>query len=88
MAVPIDLGGAGRESILVLFGSGIRGGGLIEVLVDGIAQEVVFAGAQGQFIGLDQLNVRLDPSLAGAGLVDVVVVVDGFASNAVQVLIL
>jgi uncharacterized protein (TIGR03437 family) len=87
-ALPIDLGGAGRESILVLFGTGIRGGGLIEVLVDGEAQQVLFADAQGQFIGLDQVNVRLSPALAGAGLVEVVVVVDGFASNAVQVLIL
>jgi uncharacterized protein (TIGR03437 family) len=86
-AVPIDLSGA-DQSVLVLFGSGIRNGGLIEVFVDGESQEVAFAGAQGQFIGLDQVNVRLSPTLAGAGLVDVVVVVDGFASNPVQILIL
>ena len=29
--------------------------------------EVLFAGAQGEFVGLDQCNVRLSPSLAGSG---------------------
>ena len=88
MAIPIDLGGPERQSVLVLFGTGIRAGGLIEVFVDGERQQVLFADAQGQFIGLDQVNVELSPTLAGVGLADVVVVVDGFASNAVQVLIL
>ncbi len=88
MAVPIDLGDADRRSVLVLFGTGIRGGGLIEVLVDGERQQVLFADAQGQFIGLDQVNVELSSTLAGAGLADVVVVVDGFPSNAVEILIL
>jgi uncharacterized protein (TIGR03437 family) len=88
MAIPIDLGGAGRESVLVLFGTGIRAGSAVEVLVDGESQTVLFAGAQSQFIGLDQVNLRLSSTLAGAGLVDVVVVVDGIPSNAVQIFIL
>ena len=88
IAIPIDLGGPARESVLVLFGTGIRGRRSIEVLVDGEPQVVLFDGPQGQFIGLDQVNVQLSPTLAGAGLVDVVVVVDGFPSNIVEVFIL
>lgn len=88
MALPIDLGGPSRDSVLVLFGTGVRGGGPIQLLVDGEAQQVLFSGAQSQFIGLDQINVRLSRKLAGSGLADVVVVADGFPSNAAQVLIL
>ena len=87
-AIPIDLGGPNRESVLILYGTGIRGRKSIEVLVDGELQEVLFDGPQPQYVGLDQVNVRLSRTLAGAGLVDVVVVVDGFPSNAVQVFIL
>jgi uncharacterized protein (TIGR03437 family) len=87
-AVPIDLGGPARESVLVLYGTGVRGRSSLEVLVDGQAQTVLFDGPQSQFVGLDQINVRLSRALAGAGLVDVVVLVDGFPSNVVQVFIL
>ncbi|MEZ5394849.1 MAG: SBBP repeat-containing protein [Bryobacterales bacterium] len=87
VAIPIDLGGPARESVLILYGTGIRGRRSIEVLVDGEPQLVLFDGAQSQFIGLDQVNVQLSRTLAGAGLVDVNVLVDGFPSNVVQVFI-
>jgi uncharacterized protein (TIGR03437 family) len=87
-AIPIDLGGPSRASVLVLYGSGIRGGSTVEVLIDGEAQQVLFAGAHSLFVGLDQVNVGLSRTLAGAGLVDVVILVDGFPSNVVQIFIL
>jgi len=45
---------------------------------------VVFAGPQGQFTGLDQINVQLPASLAGKGEVDVVLTVDGVVANTVR----
>ena len=40
---------------------------------------------QGQFVALDQVNVRVPRSLAGAGEVTVVLTVDDVRSNAVTV---
>jgi uncharacterized protein (TIGR03437 family) len=42
---------------------------------------VLFAGAQGFFAGLDQVNARL----IGWGEVEVVLTVDGKAANAVRI---
>jgi uncharacterized protein (TIGR03437 family) len=46
---------------------------------------VPFAGAQGGFAGLDQLNIGpLPRSLAGRGNVMMTLTVDGVAANTVQ----
>ncbi|MBL8169211.1 MAG: hypothetical protein JNJ50_13720, partial [Acidobacteria bacterium] len=47
--------------------------------------EVLYAGLQGDFVGLDQVNLKLPRSLAGRGLVEVVLFADGYSSNAVQI---
>ena len=47
--------------------------------------ETIYAGAQGDFTGLDQVNLRLPRSLAGRGEVDVVANVDGVPANVVRV---
>jgi uncharacterized protein (TIGR03437 family) len=47
--------------------------------------EVLFAGAQGEFVGLDQCNVRLATSLAGSGEISIALTVDGKISNPVKV---
>jgi uncharacterized protein (TIGR03437 family) len=46
---------------------------------------VAYAGAQGTFVGEDQINIQLPASLAGAGLVNVTLNVDGQTSNPVQI---
>ena len=53
--------------------------------IGGIAAETLYAGAVPGFIGLDQANIRLPRSLAGRGLADVVLNVDGKNANAVTV---
>jgi uncharacterized protein (TIGR03437 family) len=50
-----------------------------------VLQEVLYAGAQGAFAGLDQVNVRLSRNLAGRGLVDVLLTVDGKMANTVKI---
>ena len=44
-----------------------------------------YAGPQGQFDGLDQVNVRLTPALKGLGVINLVLSVDGISSNTVSV---
>jgi uncharacterized protein (TIGR03437 family) len=46
---------------------------------------VAFAGAQGSFVGLDQVNLLLPRALAGRGEVNVPLTVDGKSANPVKV---
>jgi uncharacterized protein (TIGR03437 family) len=76
------------ETYLVLFGSGIRGGqSMARAFLGGEEAEVLFAGPQGGYAGLDQVNLRLTPRFAGRGLTMIRVGLDGESSNPVQVLI-
>jgi len=86
---PIDLGPAGEAVYLVLFGTGIRGRSqlaAVQATVGGVPAAVEFAGAQGSFEGLDQVNVRL-PRESGVprGEVEVTLIVDGQSANRVTV---
>jgi uncharacterized protein (TIGR03437 family) len=84
---PIDPGAEGDELFLVLFGTGIRfhsGLSGVTASIGGENAEVLFAGAQPDFIGLDQLNLRLPRSLAGRGEVDVSLTVQGKTTNTVK----
>ncbi len=87
-AVPLSIGDATDQLFLLAFGTGFRnrsGLGAVSVTMGGTAAEVVFAGAQGGFTGLDQANIRIPSSLAGRGEVSVVLTVDGKSSNAVVI---
>jgi uncharacterized protein (TIGR03437 family) len=46
---------------------------------------VEYAGNQNQYVGLDQINVRLTRSLIGRGEVEVNLTIDGRAANTVRV---
>lgn len=83
-AVPINPG-VDRPVYLSFYGTGIRDAKTVSVTIAGIPVPVLYAGPQGDFPGLDQVNVPLILSLRGAGLADVIVTADGAASNAVQI---
>jgi uncharacterized protein (TIGR03437 family) len=86
--VPIDLGTDAELVYLNLFGTGVRhrsAPAAVSATVGGVSVEVSFAGAQGEFAGLDQVNLLLPKSLRGRGDVDVVLTVDGVAANTVRV---
>lgn len=89
VARPIDLGPATDQVFLLLYGTGIRGRGSSptnSVSIAGIAQQIQYAGAQGEFIGLDQVNVRLNRNLAGRGLVEIKLTQNfSVESNAIKV---
>jgi len=82
--VPIAFGEG--ELHLVLFATGIRGVGSMEEVsatVGGEPADVTYAGPQSEFPGLDQVNLRIPRSLAGAGVVAARVTVAGHNSNSV-----
>jgi uncharacterized protein (TIGR03437 family) len=85
--VPLDFGPEGAELYVFLFGTGLRNfSGEVTVTVDGIP--VPFNGPveQGEFDGLDQINIGpLPRSLAGRGEVEIVITVDGKQANVVTV---
>ncbi|MDX2029924.1 MAG: choice-of-anchor V domain-containing protein [Blastocatellia bacterium] len=86
--IQIDLGPAGDEVYLILFGTAIRNAQQAQAscTIGGTASPLLgFAAAPG-FVGLDQINVGPIPrSLIGRDLVDVILTVAGKQANTVQV---
>jgi uncharacterized protein (TIGR03437 family) len=85
---PFDLGGPTDQVALLLFGTGIRGRSAlsaVSVTIGGVGAPVFFAGPQGEYVGLDQINALLPKSLAGQGEVSVSAIVDGVTTNTVTV---
>ena len=99
---PFDVVMNGRPNILVLYGTGIRnakaanpsdGDGVAEAVtatIGGQPARVLYAGAQGQFIGLDQMNLELPQTLGSNASqsprrVEIVVTVNGIEANRVTV---
>lgn len=88
VARPIDLGSASEQVFLLVFGTGIRRRdnlSAVSVQVGGVSTQINFAGAQTDFVGLDQINALLPRTLIGRGEVDVVVSIDGLTANTVRV---
>jgi uncharacterized protein (TIGR03437 family) len=82
---PIDLGEG--EVFLILFGSGFRSRSSLSAVtcaIGGLSQEVLYVGASGDLVGVDQINVRLSRNLIGRGEVDVALTVDGKPANIVR----
>lgn len=88
VATPIDLGPASDQLFLLLFGSGLRNRSALSAVtarIGGVGAETIYVGAQGDFAGLDQVNLRLPRSLAGRGEVDIALNLDGVPANVVRV---
>ena len=80
--------GAPFTSLNTASGAGIRGRTSladVTITIGGVTAPVLYAGRQGSYPGLDQVNVALPMSLHGAGVVDVVLTVNGQTSNTVQI---
>ena len=73
---------------LELFGTGIKGRtslANVTATIGGETVDVLFAGPQGQFPGLDQVNLSLPQGLHTRGETDVVLTVDGHVANTVRI---
>ncbi len=88
VAVPIDLGAIDDRIFLSLFATGVRKRSSLDsvrAIIGGIEAPVSYAGDQGGFVGLDQVNIEIPRALAGSGLVDVTLIVDGQIANVIQI---
>lgn len=88
VARPIDPGPASELVFLVLFGTGIRGrsaAGTVTAQIGGTTVEVLYAGPQGGFVGLDQVNLPIPRTLAGRGEVVVGLTIDGKPANSIKI---
>lgn len=88
VARPIEFGPEGEELYLILYGTGFRhhrDSAAVTVRLGEVEEPALYAGAQGRFEGLDQLNLRLPRSLAGRGELEVKLNVDGLESNRVRI---
>ena len=88
VAVPVDTSLTSDDLYLVLFGTGLRYRSALSSItarIGGHDAQVVYAGAQGDFVGLDQLNLRIPAALASAsGEFEVTLSVDGRPANTVR----
>jgi uncharacterized protein (TIGR03437 family) len=78
--VPIDVT---THPYLTLYGTGIRGAAQsnVSVKIGNVNAPVTFAGPQGQYAGLDQVNVSLPASLQGRGQLVITITVNGLTTN-------
>ncbi len=86
--VPIDPGAASDQIFLILYGTGFRHRSSLSATratIGGTNADVLYAGLVDGFVGLDQSNIRIPRSLAGRGVVDVLLTIDGKPANAVTV---
>jgi uncharacterized protein (TIGR03437 family) len=82
--VPIDV--SGGQTFLILYGTGIHNHMNPAVAtVGGQKVNAAYAGAQGVYLGEDQINIQLPATLQGAGVIGVSLTVDGQSSNSVKI---
>ena len=84
--LPIDLGPSGDQIFLLLAGTGIRGfTDVVTASIAGIDIPVLGAQEQGEFVGLDQVNIGPLPRNLPKGNINLVLTVDGRETNTVTV---
>jgi uncharacterized protein (TIGR03437 family) len=81
LSPPLELGSSTDTVYVSLYATGIRGASTVQAFVAGQPATVQYAGAQGEYQGLDQVNVVIPQTLAGRGEVSVYLVADGKVSN-------
>ncbi|GEM_PF-1187325 len=84
-SVPVDVRGPGTV-YLMLYGTGIRNYTQgVSCYINGVSVPIAAAVPQGEYEGLDQVNVGPLPDLSGIGEVNLMLFVDGQAANVVRV---
>ena len=92
---PIDFGPEGEKVFLILFFSGVNRAPdpnndgnrneSVHLLIGGAESVPAYAGAQGSFAGLDQMNAELPRSLIGRGRLSLSINAPGAVSNIVEI---
>ncbi|MGA3028949.1 MAG: hypothetical protein ABSF98_29780 [Bryobacteraceae bacterium] len=88
VAQPLNLS-ACAQTILELYGTGMdkATASNVQVMFGDVAGTVQYAGPGGGYPGLDQVNVVIPQSLAGSGIVPIVLSAGGMTANTVNVTI-
>jgi uncharacterized protein (TIGR03437 family) len=81
---PVDPGTVWQPNYLTLFGTGLGRATNLTVRVGGVNVAPIYAGPQGGFAGLDQINIVIPSNLTG-GVTDIVVNATASSSNEVQI---
>jgi uncharacterized protein (TIGR03437 family) len=86
--LPLNLG-ACQETVLELWSTGLdaAAAGSVQATIGNQTATVLYAGPQGTYPGVDQVNVVIPQSLAGSGSVPVAVSIGGVTSNTVNITI-
>jgi uncharacterized protein (TIGR03437 family) len=86
IALPVNLGPSTEQIYLEMYGTGIRNAASVTATIGGLSVPVLSSGAAPGFAGEDQVNIGpLPRSLAGQGIVNIVLTADGQAANTVNV---
>ncbi len=87
VSAPIDLTAEKDHVFLLLFGTGLRRNpqSTVDASIGGLAVEVVYAGGQREYAGLDQVTLALPRELNGRGEVNIVLMVDDHKVNPVTI---
>lgn len=83
-----DLGAASDQLFLVLFGTGWRGRSslaTVAVLNSEGSAPALYAGPQGELIGVDQVNIQLNRRMINFGTLNLTLYADGQPSNGTQI---
>jgi uncharacterized protein (TIGR03437 family) len=84
----MSLGGATDQLYVLLYGTGLRGFSSMQnvtLSIGGVPASIAYLGPQSQYPALDQINVVVPHSLAGAGEVPIVLTIDGQTANVVTI---
>ncbi len=72
--------------VLVLYGTGLRGAAQVAATIGGAPAQVLYAGPQNEFQGLDQINVSVPPNLIPmSGTLAVRLSADGIEANVLTI---
>jgi uncharacterized protein (TIGR03437 family) len=85
--IPTDITPSSGQAYLILFGTGLRNRGAAQVLMNGGDLQVLYAGPQPSFPGLDQVNVLLPRTLHGSGSMRLDLTIGGLFVNPVYITI-
>jgi uncharacterized protein (TIGR03437 family) len=87
VATTIKLASPTDQVFLQLYGTGIRHASKVTAAINGAPLTLVYAGQQGTYPGLDQVNLQLPTALKASGALNVVVTAEGQAANDVMIVI-
>jgi uncharacterized protein (TIGR03437 family) len=85
--LPVAAGPDTDQLFLQLYATGLRNSQGLKATIGGLPAEVLFSGAQSQFAGMDQVNLRIPRELAGKGEVEVILTAGDVRSNIVRIAI-